>query len=237
MKVKIENVEKSFKANKILNNISFNIQKSEIVGVIGPSGAGKTTLIKILMGMEKADKGIVELLGYKIPNREVLGKIGYMAQADALYLDLSAKENLKFFGQMYLVPKKELADRVKYLAKLLNLEEHLNKKVKSFSGGMKRRLSLALTLLQNPEFLILDEPTVGIDPQLRLDIWEELNKFKEEGKSILVTTHVMDEAEKCDRIILLGNGEILEDGSPKELKEKYGVDSVEEVFLNVGSEK
>ncbi|WP_297520553.1 ABC transporter ATP-binding protein [uncultured Clostridium sp.] len=237
MKLKVENVEKNFKSNKILNSISFNIKQSEIVGVIGPSGAGKTTLIKIIMGMEKADNGLVELLGYKIPNREVLGKIGYMAQADALYLDLSAKENLKFFGQMYLVPKKELVDRIKYLAKLLNLEDHLNKKVKSFSGGMKRRLSLALTLLQNPEFLILDEPTVGIDPQLRLDIWEELNKFKAKGKSILVTTHVMDEAEKCDRIILLGNGEILEDGSPKELKDKYGVASVEEVFLKVGSEK
>ncbi|MGL4741778.1 MAG: ABC transporter ATP-binding protein [Sarcina sp.] len=234
MKLRVNNISKSFKANSILKNLSFEVEKSEIIGVIGPSGAGKTTLIKLIMGMEKSDEGSVELLGYKIPNREVLAKVGYMAQVDALYLDLSAKENLKFFGKMYLVSKKELNQRIAYLAKLLNLEEHLGKKVKSFSGGMKRRLSLALTLLQNPDFLILDEPTVGIDPELRIDIWNELYKLKEQGKSILVTTHVMDEAEKCDRIILLGKGIILENGTPKELKDKYDSKTIEEVFIKTG---
>ncbi|MDZ7543284.1 ATP-binding cassette domain-containing protein, partial [Clostridium perfringens] len=157
---------------------------------IGPSGSGKTTLVKTIIGMEKPDKGTVTVFNTEMPNRKILQTIGYMAQSDALYEDLSARDNIIFFANLFSLSKNEIIDRITYLSKLVGLENELNKKVKNYSGGMKRRLSLALALIQNPNLLILDEPTVGIDPVLRISIWKELVNLKNEGKSIIVTTHV-----------------------------------------------
>ncbi|MGG7078694.1 ABC transporter ATP-binding protein [Clostridium sardiniense] len=235
--VDIKDVSKSFSKNKVLNNISLTLDKGEILGLIGPSGSGKTTLVKAIIGMEKQDNGSIKVLDTNMPNRKVLQRIGYMAQADALYGDLSARDNLVFFAKLFGIHKNKIKDRIDYVLKLVNLSEHINKKVDNFSGGMKRRLSLAIALIQDPELLILDEPTVGIDPELRLSIWKELNTLKESGKSIIVTTHVMDEAEKCDRLALIRNGEVMVDGTPKSLKEEFNVNTIEEVFLKVGRER
>lgn len=219
---------------QILKDVTIEVNKGEIYGLIGPSGAGKTTLVKAIMGMEEANKGEVNVLNRKMPTLQVMKNIGYMAQADALYIDLTAYENLDFFASLYGLKKKYRKERILYAAKVVNLEDELKKKVMNFSGGMKRRLSLAIALLINPEILILDEPTVGIDPELRQSIWEELWNLKKAGKGILVTTHVMDEAEKCDRLTMIRSGRVIASGTPQELKEQTGSKVLEEAFLKFG---
>lgn len=229
--VSISNVVKKFSNTTILNNISLDVNEGEIIGLIGPSGSGKTTLVKTIMGMEKLDSGSIELLGYKIPNLQVLNHIGYMAQSDALYEELNGKENLEFFAKLFKLSRSEIKSRIDYTSKLVNLENQLSKSVSKYSGGMKRRLSLASALIQNPKLLVLDEPTVGIDPKLRFSIWKELKELKTQGKTIIITTHVMDEAEKCDRLALIRDGVIIATGSVAELKQKFNVNTIEEIFL------
>lgn len=229
--VNVSSIVKKFSKNIILNNISLTVKEGEIIGFIGPSGCGKTTLIKSIIGMEKIDSGYIELFGEKVPNLQVLNHIGYMAQSDALYEELTGKENLEFFSTLFKLPKNEIKARIEYTSKLVNLENELSKKVSNYSGGMKRRLSLAISLIQNPKLLILDEPTVGIDPKLRFSIWNELKNLKAQGKTIIITTHVMDEAEKCDKLVLIREGIIIASGSVDELKKKFNVNTVEEIFL------
>jgi ABC-2 type transport system ATP-binding protein len=233
----INEVSKSFGKKKVLNQINLTVKSGEIFGLIGPSGSGKTTLVKIIVGMDSPSQGVVQVLNNAVPNLKLLQRIGYMAQADALYSDLTGEENLAFFASLFKLKKEEKKKRIAYAAHLVNLTDELKKKVQNYSGGMKRRLSLAVALIQDPEILILDEPTVGIDPELRQSIWAELYRLKNEGKTILVTTHVMDEAEKCDRLAMVRDGEIITSGSPAELKEQYEITSLEEVFLKAGGKQ
>ncbi|MGT2847000.1 ABC transporter ATP-binding protein [Streptococcus massiliensis] len=227
----LQGLKKSFGNQVVLSNVSFDLQAATIVGLIGPSGAGKSTMIKTMLGMEKADSGEALVLGSHMPDRHILGDIGYMAQSDALYESLSARENLEFFGQMKGIKKRDLLSAMQHVAEVVDLTPDLEKKVRSFSGGMKRRLSLAIALLGKPELLILDEPTVGIDPALRRQIWTELTKLRDEGVGILVTTHVMDEAELTDKVGLLLQGQIIAFDTPTALKEQYQVPTIEDVFL------
>lgn len=233
--IKVEQVTKSFGKKIVLNDVNLSIPKGQLFGLIGPSGAGKTTLVKMIVGMDKADIGTIHVLNEKMPNLALLQDIGYMAQSDALYVELTGKENLKFFASLYKLKKQEQKSRIAYAANLVNLTSELNKRVSAYSGGMKRRLSLAIALIQNPKILILDEPTVGIDPELKLSIWNELLRLKnEEEKTIVVTTHVMDEAERCDFVAMVRDGRILTSGSPKELKSLFHTDNFDEVFLKAG---
>ena len=231
--IEIEKLSKSFGEQKVLDKIDFNLESGEIVGLIGPSGSGKSTLIKTMLGMEKADEGEALVLDYKMPKREILSNIGYMAQSDALYEMLTGYENLEFFGKMKGVSAKELKKEIEYIAEVVDLTDDLKKLVSKYSGGMKRRLSLAIALIGSPELLILDEPTVGIDPSLRKNIWKELFKQRDNGVGILVTTHVMDEAELTDKVGLLLNGDIIDFDTPQQLKVKNNVNTIEEVFLKV----
>lgn len=235
--VQVKKVSKKYGKSYVLEKIELDVTKGEIVGLIGPSGAGKTTLVKTIIGMEKPDEGSVTVFDTLIPNRKILNKIGYMAQSDALYEELTGKENLIFFAKLFVINKNELIKRINYVAGLVNLNDHLSKKVCNYSGGMKRRLSLAISLVQNPDLLILDEPTVGIDPELRASIWIELKQLKNKGKSIIITTHVMDEAEKCDRLVLIRDGKAITTGTPFELKELFNVNIIEEVFLKIGRDE
>lgn len=231
--IKIEKLSKSFGEQKVLDKIDFNLESGEIVGLIGPSGSGKSTLIKTMLGMEKADEGEALILNYKMPKREILSNIGYMAQSDALYEMLTGYENLEFFGKMKGVPSDKLKKEIEYVAEIVDLTDDLKKLVSKYSGGMKRRLSLAIALIGSPELLILDEPTVGIDPSLRKNIWKELFKQRDNGVGILVTTHVMDEAELTDKVGLLLNGDIIDFDTLQQLKVKNNVKTIEEVFLKV----
>ena len=231
--IDIEKLSKSFGEQKVLDKIDFKLESGEIVGLIGPSGSGKSTLIKTMLGMEKADEGEALVLDYKMPKREILSNIGYMAQSDALYEMLTGYENLDFFGKMKGVPSDKLKKEIEYIAEIVDLTNDLKKLVSKYSGGMKRRLSLAIALIGSPELLILDEPTVGIDPSLRKNIWKELFKQRDNGVGILVTTHVMDEAELTDKVGLLLNGDIIDFDTPQQLKAKNNVKTIEEVFLKV----
>ena len=231
--IEIEKLSKSFGEQKVLDKIDFKLESGEIVGLIGPSGSGKSTLIKTMLGMEKADEGEALVLDYKMPKREILSNIGYMAQSDALYEMLTGYENLEFFGKMKGVPSDKLKKEIEYIAEIVDLTDDLKKLVSKYSGGMKRRLSLAIALIGSPELLILDEPTVGIDPSLRKNIWKELFKQRDNGVGILVTTHVMDEAELTDKVGLLLNGDIIDFNTPQQLKVKNNVNTIEEVFLKV----
>ncbi|QCJ44103.1 ABC transporter ATP-binding protein [Bacillus sp. S3] len=233
--IQVVEVNKSFGKKPVLNEVNLTIPKGQLFGLIGPSGAGKTTLVKMIVGMEKTDTGTIHVLDQKMPNLGLLQEIGYMAQSDALYVELTGEENLKFFASLYRLSKSEQKKRIAYVASLVNLTDDLKKRVSAYSGGMKRRLSLAIALIQDPKVLILDEPTVGIDPELKLSIWKEFLRLKtEEEKTIIVTTHVMDEAVKCDHVAMVRDGRILTSGSPQELKTLYETDNFDEVFLKAG---
>ncbi|MEF7475748.1 ABC transporter ATP-binding protein [Pediococcus pentosaceus] len=229
--IELKNIAKSFGKQNILKNINLNVQQGQIVGLIGPSGSGKSTIIKIALGMEVADKGTAEIFEAKMPNRKLLSKIGYMAQTDALYMTLTGFENLKFYAKMKGIKSSELQLQIDHVAEVVDLKDALNKRVEGYSGGMMRRLSLGIALLGNPKLLILDEPTVGIDPALRRKIWRELKRIKNNGQSILITTHVMDEAEQVDEVALILDGNVIALDSPKNLKRQYDVPSIEDVFL------
>ncbi|PLS03092.1 ABC transporter ATP-binding protein [Neobacillus cucumis] len=233
----LKDVSKSFRKKEVLHHVNLSVEPGQIYGLIGPSGSGKTTMVKIIVGMDRPTKGDVQVLDTKVPNLNLLQKIGYMAQADALYTDLTGEENLAFFASLFKLKKNVQKERIAYAANLVNLTSDLKKKVQDYSGGMKRRLSLAVALIQDPQVLVLDEPTVGIDPELRLSIWAEIQRLKLTGKTILITTHVMDEAEKCDYLAMVRDGEIITSGSPQELKKQYGIATLEEVFLKAGGGK
>ena len=233
--IQVNQVSKSFGKKTVLSNVNLTIEKGQLFGLIGPSGAGKTTLVKMIVGMEKADTGSIHVLDQKMPNLALMQDIGYMAQSDALYVDLTGEENLKLFASLYKIKKAEQEKRIAYVSSLVNLTDDLKKRVAAYSGGMKRRLSLAIALIQDPKILILDEPTVGIDPELKLSIWKEFLRLKEEEqKTIIVTTHVMDEAERCDYVAMVRDGRILTSGSPSDLKASYETDNFDEVFLRAG---
>ncbi|WP_211749884.1 ABC transporter ATP-binding protein [Paenibacillus sp. Marseille-Q4541] len=226
---------KQYGSRVILRDVSLSIPKGQIYGFIGPSGAGKTTLVKMMVGMDTPDAGQLYVLGEQMPNMSVLSKIGYMAQSDALYPELSGLENIQFFTELYSLSKARQKERIAYAAELVGLSSDLQRKVSTYSGGMKRRLSLAISLVHDPEILILDEPTVGIDPKLRQIIWQELIRLKDEKqKTIIVTTHVMDEAQRCDCLAMVREGQILAEGAPDALKTSYQVETLEEIFLQTG---
>lgn len=199
----VEEVTRQFGKKKILQDITLSVNHGEIFGFLGPSGAGKTSLVKLIAGIDIPTRGEVLVLGKKMPSLEMMKRIGYMAQSDALYGELTAFENLDFFASLYRLKGSRKKKRIHEVMEIVNLEDHMKKLVSAYSGGMKRRLSLAIALLHSPEILLLDEPTVGIDPILRQSIWEELKRLSQEGTTIFMTTHVMDEAEKCTRFIPL----------------------------------
>lgn len=235
--VNLQGVSKHYGKKQVLENIDMSIDEGAIYGLIGPSGSGKTTLVKMIIGLTLADSGSIRVLDTEMPNLKMLERIGYMAQSDALYLELTGRENLAFFASLYPLKKAESRKRQAYVADIVNLAGELDKKVEAYSGGMKRRLSLAIALVHDPALLILDEPTVGMDPELRLTVWDEFFELKREfQKTIVITTHVMDEAERCDVVSLVRNGRILATGTPAELKAAYGAGNLEDVFLKAGRE-
>lgn len=231
--VAMTNIVKKFGEQTVLNQIDFDIAPGIIVGLIGPSGSGKSTVIKVILGMEKAEAGTATVFGKSMPDRLLLSRIGYMAQTDALYEQLTGWENLKFFADMKGLDNKTAEQEIRHVSEVVDLTEELDKRVSGYSGGMKRRLSLAIALLGNGDLLILDEPTVGVDPALRKRIWTELHHLRDQGRTILVTTHVMEEAELVDDVALLLNGKIIAYDQPDNLKRQYQEKTIENVFLKV----
>lgn len=219
--VDVQGVYKQYKQQPVLQNVSFQITKGERFGLIGPNGAGKSTLIDIMVGLTKADKGEVLIDGKNI-KQEIIAirkKLGVVPQELALLEELNAYDNLIYFGGMYDLSGKELKNRVATLLDVIGLTDHANKKVKTYSGGMKRRLNIAAALLHEPEFLILDEPTVGVDPQSRQYIFEFLKQLNEKGTTILYISHYMEEIEAlCDRLLVLDLGQEVAYGTKADVK-------------------
>ena len=188
MKVEFQKIQKHFKEVDVLKEVNLVVESGKIMCLLGPSGSGKTTLIRILTVAIKADAGVVKVGELTMPNMAAMWKIGFMPQNDGVYNDISGLDNLMFYGKLYSMKKEKLKARIKELLEMLNLWEDRNKLVANYSGGMKKRLSLAIAILHEPELLVLDEPTVGIDPMLRKVIWDEFHKLKKQGKTIIVST-------------------------------------------------
>lgn len=231
MKIEICDVSKSFKQQQVLNQISLTIEGSRIFCLLGASGSGKTTLLRIMMGAIPSDGGRVTIGGIAVPNRQLLEEMGYMPQNEALYEELSVWENLQFFAGLQRLNRKNFAVDAEALLQIVDMAGGKNKLVRDCSGGMKKRISLAVALIHKPKLLVLDEPTVGVDPVLRRKIWLYLRQLRNEGTTILVTTHVMDEVSQCDDAALLRNGHIIARDTVKNLIARTPDGNIEELFF------
>ena len=226
--VDVENVVKSFGTLKALDNVTLRVRQGEIYGLLGPNGAGKTTLIRSIVGLVVPESGTVTVLGRTMPDLDILGRVGYMTQAAALYPDLSVEENLRFFAAI-----SGADSNVDEALKLVELDQRRKSVVATLSGGMRQRCSLACALVHRPRLLLLDEPTVGVDPQLRVQFWDHFRDLAAAGSTIVVSSHVMDEAERCQRLGLIRFGRLLGEGSPNELRSAAGTNNLEEAFLKL----
>jgi len=235
--ISVSNLKKTFGTVNALKGISFDIPQGECYGLLGPNGAGKTTTVSIMSTLIEPNDGEVKIAGYDLKKNplDCKKKIGVVTQELALYNEFSAYDNLLFWGGMYKIPGKELEERIDETLDLLGLTDRKRDKVKTYSGGMKRRINIASALLHKPRILFMDEPTVGIDPQSRNLIFEVVEKLHNEGTTIIYTTHYMEEAERlCDRIGIMDNGEIIAQGTMKELKALGSMkESVEISFINL----
>ena len=218
--LEIKNIKKNFGKLAALDNVNLNIKSGEFFGILGPNGAGKTTLMNIIIGYLSCHEGKVTLHDEEITtdNISIRKKFGYVPQDISLYQELSAEKNLKIFGELYNLTGSELSERIGEVMELVQLSERSKDKVKTFSGGMKRRLNLAVSLLHKPEILLCDEPTVGVDPQSRNAIFNMLADINKKGTTVIYTTHYMEEAERlCSRIAIIDAGKIIAEGKLHEL--------------------
>ncbi|MDN6025016.1 ABC transporter ATP-binding protein [Bifidobacterium mongoliense] len=235
--VRVSGLCQGYGGTTVLRNINIDVHGGEILALIGPSGSGKTTLISTIMGMLRARSGSVHVLGVPMPDREQLGKIGFMAQADALYTRLTGLENLRFFAALDGIERCQRTAVARSVAHVVNLEPVLGRRVAHYSGGMRRRLSLAIALIGDAPLLILDEPTVGIDPELRRQICQELHRIADRGRTIVLTTHVMADAAQANRVLMIRRGEVIADGSVEALKRRYRSTDIEDAFIRAGREQ
>jgi ABC-2 type transport system ATP-binding protein len=217
-------VTKSFDDRLAVDGISFEVAPGEVYGLLGPNGAGKTTTIKMVCGLLQPDAGAITIDGRSTQrDLSVRSRVGYVPQEVALYPDLTARENLEFLGRLYRLRGPALAERVSEALALTDLSDRRDDRVDSFSGGMKRRLNIAAGLLHHPSLLVLDEPTVGVDPQSRHAILERVEAFKDAGMALLYTTHYMEEAERvCDRVGIMDRGKLIAEGTRRELVARLG---------------
>ncbi len=228
--VEATKLTKYFGSFKAVDSIDLKVRKGEIFGLLGPNGAGKTTTIRMILGLLKPSAGTVKVFGVDVAKnrKEVLKITGYMPQRFSLYEDLTTEENLRLFASLYGLKGRDLDERVGELLDEFQLREYRYRLAGKLSGGTKQRLALAVALVHKPRLLIVDEPTAGVDPPIRRYFWEYFRKLRQEGVTILVTTHYMDEAENCDRLALMNRGKIVAHGTPQGIKRlAYGGDIVE----------
>jgi ABC-2 type transport system ATP-binding protein len=233
--IQVQNLTKKFGNFTAVNSISFDVQKGEIFGFLGANGAGKTTAMKMLIGISKPTSGEAKVAGFdvKIQSEMVKKSIGYMSQKFSMYDDLTIKENISFFGGIYGLSRSQIKEKTIELVRELGLEEVADKLVGALPLGWKQKLSFSVALLHGPKIVFLDEPTGGVDPITRRQFWEMIYTEAHKGTTIFVTTHYMDEAEYCDRVSIMVEGKIEALDSPKNLKKQFNVESMNEVFLKL----
>lgn len=233
--IEVENLVKKFGAFVANDHLSFTVKKGEILGFLGANGAGKTTAMKILCGISAPTSGKVMVAGYdalKYPEK-IKQNIGYMSQKFSLYDDLTIRENFRLFGGIYGLKNKQIKQRTELLLRRLELYDYRNRILKSLPLGWKQKLAFSVAIMHNPSVVFLDEPTSGVDPVTRRQFWEMIYEEAEQGKTIFVTTHYMDEAEYCDSVSMMVDGKIMAFGNPAELKKKFQVDSMNDMFIKL----
>ncbi|MBG7629683.1 MAG: ABC transporter ATP-binding protein [Bacteroidetes bacterium] len=233
--IQVDNLTKKFGDFTAVDSISFEVKKGEIFGFLGANGAGKTTAMKMLIGISKPTSGNAQVANFDVyKNTEDIKKnIGYMSQKFALYDDLTVKENITFFGGIYGLSRKIIKEKTALLIEELNLQEVTNQLVGSLPLGWKQKISFSVALLHNPKIVFLDEPTGGVDPITRRQFWEMIYKTANNGTTIFVTTHYMDEAEYCDRVSIMVDGKIEALDTPKNLKKQFNATTMNDVFLKL----
>jgi len=237
--LEVKQLGKSYDGKKVVDNMSFNVDEGEIIGFLGPNGAGKSTTIRMITGIESNDRGTVSFIGKNINTcmKDYQHSIGVVPQEIALYNDLSAYDNVRFFCSLYGYRKSELEGRTKDALEFVGLWDRRKEKPGKFSGGMKRRLNIACSIAHSPKLLIMDEPTVGIDPQSRNNIMEAIKILNSKGTTIIYVSHYMEEIESlCNRVVIADKGHVIEDIDKEELKKKYksqGKNNLEEIFLHI----
>lgn len=227
--IQVSNLGKIYDTVEAVKNLSLSVQHGEIFGLLGPNGAGKSTILRILITTLSPTTGTATILGHDVVKEAdtVRRLIGYVPQERAIDRFLTGREHLELLAALYHLPKHEALTRIDTLLKLVSLEEHADRVAKGYSGGMKRKLDIACGLLPNPKILFLDEPTLGLDVQSRLNIWEHIRQLKQQGITIVMTTNYLDEADQlCDRIAIIDRGEVRAMGSPKDLKASLGGDGI-----------
>jgi lipooligosaccharide transport system ATP-binding protein len=230
--IEVRNLVKQFDGFTAVNDISFSVDRGEFFGLLGPNGAGKTTTIHMLYGLSPATRGELRLFGMdiNIDWRKIKSRIGVCQQDNTLDPDLTVEQNLLVFAGYFAIPKKEAVERCEELLDFFALGHKKDAKVMELSGGMVRRLILARSLINRPELLILDEPTTGLDPQSRHQVWEKLEALKKAGLTVLITTHYMEEASRlCDRLVIVDHGKILVDGTPEDLINRHAGENIIEI--------
>lgn len=227
--VQASELVKSFGQNRAIDRVSFELAPGRIYGLLGPNGSGKTTLIRLLTGLARATEGTAQILGVKMPSRENLANVGYMTQADGVYPALSVSDNARFFAAAYGVHDKSA---VAEALDIVDLADRARESAMNLSGGQRRRLSLACALVHRPAVLFLDEPTVGVDPLLRVQFWGHFRSLADAGTTIVVSSHVMDEADRCDELLFMRSGKVIARGTSAELRETAGTDDLEQAFLH-----
>ena len=221
-----------------VKGVSFTIERGESFGFLGPNGAGKTSTMRMISAVSKPTSGSLSILGLNplLEGPEIRGRLGVVPQEDTLELELSVRLNLEMFGRYFDIPRQVLRERADELLEFTQLSERASDKVDELSGGMKRRLTIARALMNQPELLILDEPTTGLDPQARHLLWERLYRLKREGVTLIITTHYMDEAEQlCDRLVVMDHGSIVAEGPPRDLIAQHSTREVVELRFDVES--
>lgn len=230
--IEVDNLTKKFGDFSAVDKISFQVKKGEIFGFLGANGAGKTTAMKMMCGLLLPTSGKATVAGYDLMTqpRQIKRHIGYMSQKFSLYNDLTVFENMQLYGTIYKIPPKELKERSYASLKNLEIDDKANKLVGALPLGWKQKLAFATALLHKPDIVFLDEPTSGVDPIVRREFWALIYKAASDGITIFVTTHYMDEAEYCTRLAIMSHGQLKMVDTPDEIKNKMGVDTIEEVF-------
>ena len=229
--IRASGLAKAFGALRAVDGVTFDLAPGRIYGLLGPNGSGKTTLIRLLAGLTAPTAGWAEVLGTRMPSRPALSRIGYMTQADGVYTALTVSENLRFFGAVYGVDGDGPAADALAVVELADRKGSI---VGTLSGGQRRRLSLACALIHRPPVLFLDEPTVGVDPLLRVQFWSHFRSLADAGTTIVVSSHVMDEADRCDELLFVRSGRITARGSGAEIRARAGTSDLEQAFLRLG---
>ena len=227
--IRINNLTVERGKRDVVKNVNLDIAAGKITGLLGPSGCGKTTLMRSIVGVQILKSGKIFVLEKEAGSKDVRKEIGYMSQDPALYSDISVIENIEYFAKVLRVKEA----RINEVLELTELNDYKKSLVGNLSGGERTRLSLGISILSKPKILVLDEPTVGLDPLLRRKLWDVFAKLSEEGHSLLISSHVMDEAERCDNIILMRSGKIVYNGSKSNLSNKTGEENVENAFVKL----